>query len=176
MHMSGHSITLGRKLCLARRWLQPWEKTPLRPSLSSANCPGSSHQLHVNPARDHSGNCSNHSLHKCMPRRRYDHGLVKTTVSLQRGLDPYNIDKRTPDATNSSAKMADNGVATKAAGVMPRVFYAIRDALPCAFHHTYHYFNNYDSDNTSTRQARVRIRAPHPSLSSLLGQDARYMG
>jgi hypothetical protein len=146
------------------------------PELDLANCPGSSHQLPANPARDHSGNCSNHSLDNCMPRRRSDHGLVKTTVSLQRGLDPYNIDKRTFDATNSSAEMADNGVATEAAGLMPRLFYAIRDTLSCAFHHTYHYFNNYDSDNTSTRQAQARIRAPHPGLSSLLGKDARYMG
>jgi hypothetical protein len=70
----------------------------------------------------------------------------------EHGLDPDNIDERTPNATNPSAETADNRMATKAVGLVISLIYAIRDDLPCAFHHTYyHYSNNYDSDNTSTR-------------------------
>jgi hypothetical protein len=75
MQTSRHSLTLGRELHLARRRLQPREKTSPHLSSASADCPGSSHQLPVNPKGGHSGNCSNHSLHDCMLRRWSDHGL-----------------------------------------------------------------------------------------------------
>jgi hypothetical protein len=65
-------------------------------------------------------------------------------------------------------------MATKTTGLVSSLLYAIWDELPCAFHHTYHYFNNYDSDNTSTRWARIRVRALGLGLGSLLGQDTRY--
>jgi hypothetical protein len=55
--------------------LQPWERTPPRPSSASAKCPSSSHQLPVNLVGGHSDNFSKHSLHDCMTRRRSDHGL-----------------------------------------------------------------------------------------------------
>jgi hypothetical protein len=55
---------------------------------------------------------------------------------------------------------------------MSSLLYAIRGELLCAFHHTYHCFNNNDSDNISIRQARVRVRASDPGISSLLRQDA----
>jgi hypothetical protein len=75
----------------------------------------------------------------------------RTSASPERGLDLDNIDERTPDVTNPSAETANNGLATETAGPMSSLLYAIRGELPCAFHHTYHYFNNYDSDNTSPR-------------------------
>jgi hypothetical protein len=66
-------------------------------------------------------------------------------------------------------KDADNGFAT---GPTSSLLYAIQEELPCTFHHTYHIFLNYDSDNTSIRQTRVRVRALDPGLGTLLGQDA----
>jgi hypothetical protein len=74
-----------------------------------------------------------------------------TSTSPEHGLDLDNIDERTPDATNPSAETTDNGMAIETTGLVTSLLYAIRDELPCAFHHTYHYSNNYDSDNTSTR-------------------------
>jgi hypothetical protein len=65
-------------------------------------------------------------------------------------------------------KATDDGMATEQ---MSSLLYAIQKELLCTVHHTYHYFNNYDSDNTSIIQARVHIRASDPSLGSLLGQD-----
>jgi hypothetical protein len=61
-------------------------------------------------------------------------------------------------------KAADKGMAI---GPMSNLLYAIRGELTCAFHHAYHCGNNYDLDNTSIRQARVRIRAPDPGLGSV---------
>jgi hypothetical protein len=52
------------------------------------------------------------------------------------------------------------------------LLYAMRGGLPRAFHHAYHYGNNYSSDNSSIRQARVRVRAPNLGLDSLPDQDA----
>jgi hypothetical protein len=63
-------------------------------------------------------------------------------------------------------------MAIETTGLVSSLLYAIRDELPC----TFHYFNNYNSDNSSTRWARVRVRAPNPGLGSLLGQDMGYMG
>jgi hypothetical protein len=51
--------------------------------------------------------------------------------------------------------------------------YVIRDGLPCVFHHTYHCVNNYDSESTSIRQARVRVRAPNLGLGYLLGRRCK---
>jgi hypothetical protein len=65
-------------------------------------------------------------------------------------------------------KATDNRMAT---GPTRSQLCAIRGELPCAFHHTYHCSNNYDSDNTSISQARC-VRAPNSGLGSLLGQDA----
>jgi hypothetical protein len=75
MHAFGRSLTLRRELYLARRWLQPREKTLLHPSMASANYSDSHHHLPMNPTGGHSNNCSNHSLLDCMPRHRSDHGL-----------------------------------------------------------------------------------------------------
>jgi hypothetical protein len=73
-------------------------------------------------------------------------------VGLERGsLGLDNIDERTPDATNPSTETTDNEMATETTGPMSSQLYAIWDELPYAFHHTHHYSNNYDSDNTSTR-------------------------
>jgi hypothetical protein len=54
------------------------------------------------------------------------------------------------------------------------MLYPIQDGLPCAFNHAYHCANNYGSDSTSIRQARIRVRAPDPSLGSLHGQRFKY--
>jgi hypothetical protein len=51
-------------------------------------------------------------------------------------------------------------------------FYTIQRQIKRNGGSTYHCFNNYDSDNTSIRQARVRVRSPDPGLGSLLGQNA----
>jgi hypothetical protein len=101
----GTTLTPGENSASLEGRLQPWEKTLPRPSSASAKCPSSSHQLPANLAGGHSDNCSKHSLHDCMPRRKSEHGL---------GLD--NIDKRTPDATNPSVEIADNGMATELQG------------------------------------------------------------
>jgi hypothetical protein len=75
----------------------------------------------------------------------------ETSVSPEHGLSLDNIDKRTPDATSPPrAETTDIGMATETARLMSSLLYTIRDELPCALHHTYHYFNNCDSDNTST--------------------------
>jgi hypothetical protein len=74
-----------------------------------------------------------------------------TSASPEHGLGLDNIDERTPDATNSSAETSDNGMTTETTGLVTSMLYTIRDDLPCAFHHTYHYSNNYHSDNTSTK-------------------------
>jgi hypothetical protein len=100
----------------------------------------------------------------------------ETSASPEHGLGLNNIDKRTPDTTNPSTKTSDNGVATKTIGLVSSLLYTLRDKLLSAFHHTYHYFNNYGSNNTSTRWARVRIRALDPGLCSLLSQDTGYRG
>jgi hypothetical protein len=49
MHAFGHNLTPGRELRLVRRGLQPREKSPPRRSMTSANYPGSSHQLPADP-------------------------------------------------------------------------------------------------------------------------------
>jgi hypothetical protein len=59
-----------------------------------------------------------------------------------------------------------------ATGLTSSLLYAIRGELPCGFHHTYHCFDNNDSDNTSIRQARVHVQALDRGISSVLGQDA----
>jgi hypothetical protein len=74
-----------------------------------------------------------------------------TSASPEHGLGLDNIDKRTLVATIPSAETTYNGMATGTTGLMSSLLYAIWDELPCAFHHTYHYFNNYDLDSTSTR-------------------------
>jgi hypothetical protein len=57
---------------------RPWsrEETPPRPSLASANCPGrgalNATNSPVNPTRDHSDCCSNHSKHGFIPMCRPD--------------------------------------------------------------------------------------------------------
>jgi hypothetical protein len=89
------------------------------------------------------------------------------STSPEHGLGLNNIDKRTHDATNHSIKTADNEMAIETTGLVSSLLYAIWEELSCAFHHTYHYFNNYDSNDTSTKWARVRIRAPDPGLGSL---------
>jgi hypothetical protein len=66
-----------------------------------------------------------------------------TFASPEHGLNLDNIDEKTPDATTHFAEIADSGDGYRN--------YAIRDELPCAFSDTYHYTNNYDSDNTSIR-------------------------
>jgi hypothetical protein len=58
----------------------------------------------------------------------------ETSTSPEHGLDLNNIDKRTPDATNPSIKITDNGMAIGTTGLVSSLLYAIRDELPCAFH------------------------------------------
>jgi hypothetical protein len=96
--------------------------------------------------------------------------------SIEHGLGLNNIDRRTPDAIKPSTKTADNWMATEIAGLVSSLLYAIHDEFLCTFHHTYYYFNNYGSDDSSTRWAQVRVRAPDPALGTLLGQDMGYRG
>jgi hypothetical protein len=100
--------------------------------------------------------------------RRLDLDLGRNLCLTRACPRPNNIDRRTPDATNPSAKIADNGMATETTGLVSSPLYTIRDRLPCTYHHTHRYFNNYDTNVSSTTWARARIRAPDPGLGSLL--------
>lgn len=86
---SRHSLTLERELCLARSWLRPREELRLTQAQSRPTVLAIAHccRLPANPARDHSGYCSDHSLHDCMSRHRPSHGLrKKISTSPEHGL------------------------------------------------------------------------------------------
>jgi hypothetical protein len=77
--------------------------------------------------------------------------LGGTFASPEHDLGLENIDERTPDVATLSTETIDNGMVIETTGLVTCPLYAIRDELPFAFSHTYHYSNNYDSENTSTR-------------------------
>jgi hypothetical protein len=72
-----------------------------------------------------------------------------TSVSLEPSLGLDNIDERTPPTP--PRRMLIAGWLQKIVGPTSSLLYTIRGELPCAFYHTYHCFNNYDSDNASIR-------------------------
>jgi hypothetical protein len=90
----------------------------------------------------------------------------------------HDINSRTPNATNPPAKTDDTGMATETTGLVSGPLYTIPHdtwvGLPCTFCHTDRYFNHYVSVVSSTRWARVHIRAPDPGLGSLFGQNTGY--
>jgi hypothetical protein len=63
----------------------------------------------------------------------------ETSASLKHGLGLDNIDKRTVE---TSAETSHNGMGIETTWLVSSLLYAIHDEIPCAFHHTYHYFNN----------------------------------
>jgi hypothetical protein len=131
----------------------------------------------VNPTGDHSDYCSDHSLHGHVSRRKPDLSLGRNFRLARAWPQPtQHWHRRTPDATNPSAKTTGNEMATETTGLVSSPLYTIRDGLPCTFYHTHRCFNNYDLDISSTRWARVRVQAPDPSLDTLLGQNAGYKG
>jgi hypothetical protein len=102
---------------------------------------------------------------------------LKRNIRLAWGWPrPNNVNKRMPDATNPSTKTAYNRMATETIGLVSNPLCVIWGGLPCTFHHTHCCFINYSSGVSSARWARVRVRAPDPSLNSLLGQDTGYRG
>jgi hypothetical protein len=165
----GHSLSLERELHLARS--RPQEGTPPRPSSVSTNCPSLGALNATNSPPISHYYCFDHSQCYHVSRRRPNHGLGRNLRLVRAWPRPNNIDIRTSDATNPSAKTANYGMATKTTKLVLNPLYAIRVRLPCTFHHIHRYFSHYGSDVLSTRWARVHIRAPDPGLGSLLGQD-----
>jgi hypothetical protein len=94
--------------------------------------------------------------------------LNKHQMGMQR------LGTTSPSEESSASPEVSFGLRRNSTSPEISLLYAIRDELPCTFHHAYHYFNNCDSDNTSTRWAWVCIRAPDPGLDSLLGQDTGH--
>jgi hypothetical protein len=80
--MTGHGLSLGRKLRLVRARPRPREETSPRSSSASANCPDSgalnATNYPTNPTGDHSDCYSNHFQHDCVQVRRPDLGLGRS--------------------------------------------------------------------------------------------------
>jgi hypothetical protein len=136
MHASRHNLTLGRELRLARRQLQPWEKTPPRPSLASVYCHGNNSQRIPQEATPVTVLTTPYTT--AYPAVGLTMASGITSASPKHGLGLDNIDERTPEATNSSAETGDNGMATETTRLVTNLLYTILITIPTTTTRTIH--------------------------------------